>query len=103
MHKESFKHISLTNISKVGKVNISIKFLLLTFFGGRWEGLFWAQMALASLVSFQGPKKSRFSGPNPSNAPRNDVALLKTITYRAIKTTGTLLVITTFSRDLKSA
>jgi hypothetical protein len=26
--------------------------------------------------------------------PRNAVALLKTITYRAIKTTGTLIVIT---------
>jgi hypothetical protein len=49
-------------------------------------------MALASLVPFQGPKKSRFSGPTPSNAPRNAVALLKTITYRAIKTTGTLIV-----------
>jgi hypothetical protein len=54
--------------------------------------LFWAQMALTSLVPFQGPKKSRFSGPTPSNAPRNDVALLKTIMYRAIKTTGTLIV-----------
>ncbi len=50
-------------------------------------------MALASLVPFQGPKKSRFSGPTPSNASRNDVALLKTIKYRAIKTTGTLIVI----------
>ncbi len=50
--------------------------------------LFWAQMALA------GPKKSRFSGPT-SNAPRNDVAPLKTNTYRAIKTTGTLIVIST--------
>ncbi len=55
--------------------------------------LFWAQMALASLVPFQGPKKSRFSEPTPSNAPRNDVAPLKIITYRAIKTTGTLIVI----------
>ncbi len=45
-----------------------------------------------SLVPFQGPKKSRFSGPTPSNAPRNDVAPLKTIMYRAIKTTGTLIV-----------
>jgi hypothetical protein len=54
---------------------------------------FWAQMALASLVPFQGPKKSRFSGPTPSNAPRNDIAPHKTITYRAIKTTGTLIVI----------
>ncbi len=50
-------------------------------------------MALASLVPFQVPKKSRFSGPTPSNAPRNDVAPLKTIMYHAIKTTGTLIVI----------
>jgi hypothetical protein len=49
-------------------------------------------MALASLVPFQGPKKSRFSGPTPSNAPHNDVAPLKTIMCRAIKTTGTLIV-----------
>ncbi len=34
-------------------------------------------------ITFLGPKKSRFSGPTPSNAPRNDVAPLKTITYRA--------------------
>jgi hypothetical protein len=47
-------------------------------------------------VPFRGPKKSRFSGPTPSNAPRNDVAPLKIITYRAIKTTGTLIVITMF-------
>jgi hypothetical protein len=61
--------------------------------GDGWEEvLFWAQMALASLVPFQGPKKSRFSGPTPSNAPHNDVAPLKIITYRAIKTTGTLIV-----------
>ena len=52
-------------------------------------------MALASLVPFQGPKKSRFSGPTPSNAPSIAVALLKTITYRAIKTTGTLVVLCT--------
>ncbi len=31
-------------------------------------------------------------GPENLNAPRNDVAPLKTITYRAIKTTGTLIV-----------
>ncbi len=55
--------------------------------------LFWVQMALTSLVPFQGPKKSWFSGPTPSNAPHNDVARLKTITYRAIQTTGTLIVI----------
>jgi hypothetical protein len=40
--------------------------------GKGWEeavvrGTFWAQMALA--LPFQGPKKSRFLGPNPSNAP----------------------------------
>jgi hypothetical protein len=32
-----------------------------------------------------GPKKSRFSGPTPSNAPSNDVALLKTIKYNRHK------------------
>jgi hypothetical protein len=47
-------------------------------------------MVLRCAIS--GPKKSRFSGPTPSNAPRNDVATLKTITYRAIKTTGILIV-----------
>ncbi len=50
-------------------------------------------MALVSLVPFQGPKKSRFSGPTPSNAHRNDVVPLKTIKYRTIKTKGTLIVI----------
>jgi hypothetical protein len=54
----------------------------LDFFGPKWHSL-----------ARQGPKKYRFSGPTPSNAPGNDVALLKTITYRAIKTTGTLIVI----------
>jgi hypothetical protein len=29
-----------------------------------------------------GPKKLRFSGPTPSNAPSNDVAHLKTIKYK---------------------
>ena len=43
-------------------------------------GAFWA-----SLMPFQGPKKSRFSGPTPSNAPSNDVALLKTIKYKRHK------------------
>ncbi len=38
-----------------------------------------------------GPKKSRFSGPTPSNALSNDVAPLKIISYRAIKTTDTLI------------
>jgi hypothetical protein len=48
----------------------------------------------AILGPFQGPKKSRFSGPTPSNAPDNDVAPLKTIMHCAIKTIGTLIVIT---------
>ncbi len=48
-------------------------------------------MVLRGATSLQGalegvgPKKLRFSGPTPSNAPRNDVAPLKTIPYRAIK------------------
>ncbi len=32
-----------------------------------------------------GPKKSRFSRPTPSNAPSNDVALLKTLKYKRHK------------------
>jgi hypothetical protein len=49
----------------------------------------------ASLVPVQGPKKSRFSEPTPSNVPRYDVAPLKIITS-AIKTTGTLIVIQSY-------
>ncbi len=49
-------------------------------------------------LDFFGPKwleqkKSWFLGPTPSHAPHNDVAPLKTIMYRAIKTTCTLIVI----------
>ncbi len=40
-----------------------------------------------------GPENLDFFGPTPSNAPRNDVTPLKIITYRAIKTTGTLIVV----------
>jgi hypothetical protein len=43
------------------------------------------------LLTFQGPKKSRFSGLTPSNRPRNSFARIKIIT-RAIYTTGTLIV-----------
>jgi hypothetical protein len=32
-----------------------------------------------------GPKKSRFSGPTPSNAPSNEFAPLKTIKYKRHK------------------
>jgi hypothetical protein len=65
-------------------------------YSGHWKG--WAlkiktflgpEVARARRVPF-GPKKVE---PTPSNAPRNDVAPLKIITYRAIKTTGTLIVI----------
>ncbi len=42
---------------------------------------------------FRAQKSLDFSGPTPSIAPRNDVAPLKIITYRAIKSTGTLIVI----------
>jgi hypothetical protein len=53
-----------------------------TFLGLKWHER-WAQKSL----DFQGPPLQ-----TPFNAPRNDVAPLKTITYRAIKTTGTLIV-----------
>jgi hypothetical protein len=41
--------------------------------------LFWAQTALASLAAISGPKKVSIFRAHPSNAPRNDVARLKTI------------------------
>ncbi len=102
-HNNTQQHTTLLhNSTQVHKTtNVPVVFMALVLNG--FEGcniitrgitrLFWADMALASLVPFQGPKKSRFSGPTPSNAPCNDVAPLKTITYRAIKTTGTLIVI----------
>ncbi len=39
-----------------------------------------------------GPKKVSIFRAHSFQYPRNDVAGLKTITYRAIKTTGTLIV-----------
>ncbi len=42
-------------------------------------------MARYVMVRHLGPKKSRFSGPTPSNAPSNDVAHLKTIRYKRHK------------------
>ncbi len=56
--------------------------------GGKWK-----RSSIRKLSTFLDPKKSWFSGSTPSNAPHNDVAPLKIITYRAIKTTGTLIVI----------
>jgi hypothetical protein len=47
-------------------------------FFGPWK---WHEQSECHL----GPKKSRFSGPTPSNAPSNDVALLKTIKYKRLK------------------
>ncbi len=48
---------------------------------GAWKG--WA----LKIETFLGPKKS--------NAPSNDVAPLKPIKYKPIKTTGTLVVLCT--------
>jgi hypothetical protein len=48
-----------------------------------------------TLDFFEGPKKSRFSGPTPSNAPRNDVALLKTVPRHENNST---LIVTTYFR-----
>jgi hypothetical protein len=42
--------------------------------------LFWAKMALASLVAISGPKKSKFSGPIPYHGPCNGFACIKIIT-----------------------
>jgi hypothetical protein len=56
----------------------------LDFFGPKWHWL--------RSLSFQGPKKSRFQGPPLIMALVIDIARLKIITYRAIKTTGTLIV-----------
>ena len=53
---------------------------------------FWAQMSLAALVAIQGPKKDRFQGPPLIMALVMDIARLKIVTYRAMKTTGTLMV-----------
>ncbi len=48
--------------------------------------LFWAQMALAALVPFKGPKKSRFLGPPPP--PKMPLVMdsppLNTTSYRPI-------------------
>ncbi len=57
-------------------------------------------LALASLVAISGLKKSRFSGPTPSNGPRNGFAPIKIIKSRVIWTTGTWIVILdTFQKE----
>jgi hypothetical protein len=76
---------TLHNSTRVHKTtNVPVVFMaryvmILTFLGPNGT-------SEASAIS--GPKKSRFSGPTPSNAPHNDM-------YRAIKTTGTLIVLGT--------
>jgi hypothetical protein len=65
-----------------------------------------AATSLLGALEGVGPENQDFLGPEMAraNAPRNDVARLKTITYCAIKTTGTLIVITCSpSPDLVSA
>jgi hypothetical protein len=54
------------------------------FFGPKWHSF--------RSLPFQGPKKSRFSGPTPSNGYQNVFTRIKIITSRAISTTGTLIV-----------
>jgi hypothetical protein len=60
------------------------------------DPVFWSVTFKMPTTTFLCPNGTRFaraiSGPTPSNAPRNDVAPLKTIKYRAIKSTGTLIV-----------
>jgi hypothetical protein len=64
-----------------------------------WEGRITINVPVVFMARYvmilKGAKKSRFSGPTPTNAPNNDVAPLKIITYRAIKITGTLVVLCT--------
>jgi hypothetical protein len=51
-------------------------------------------LKISTFLGQNGTRLARaISGPTPSNASRNDVALLKTITYCVKKTTGTLIVI----------
>jgi hypothetical protein len=85
-HNNTQQHTTTVhNSTRVHKtINVPVVFIALILNGFKEWNI---------AVPFQCPKKSRFSGPTSSNAPRNDVALLKTITYCAIKTTGTLLVI----------
>ncbi len=55
--------------------------------------LFWAQMALAALVAFSGPKKSRFQGPPLQKTIVMDFPPIQIHTSRPIQTTATLIVI----------
>jgi hypothetical protein len=58
-----------------------------------WRSLLMSlQRKSTRLLPFQGPEKSRFSGPSPINGPRIGFARNKIITSRAILTKGTLIV-----------
>jgi hypothetical protein len=50
-------------------------------------------MALAALVAILGPKKGSISGPPLIMALIMDIARIKIIKYRTLKTTGTLILI----------
>jgi hypothetical protein len=54
---------------------------------------FLGQMALAALVAISVPKKVSILGPTPYSGLVMDIDHLKIITYHAIKTTGTVIVI----------
>ncbi len=53
---------------------------------------FGPKMALPMFVSFQSPKTSQFQGPTLKIALVLDISHLKILTYRAIKTTGSIIV-----------
>jgi hypothetical protein len=53
--------------------------------------------SLLGALEVVGPDRECHLGPKKSNAPHNDDAPLKIIKYRAIKTTGTLIVINNLS------
>ncbi len=59
-------------------------------------------ISLLGALEGVGPENLDFFGPTPSssNAPSNDVAPLKAITYRAIKTTCTLIVILNLENNI---
>jgi hypothetical protein len=46
---------------------------------GHWKG---RALKIETALPFKAPKKSRFPGPTPSNAPSKDVPRLKTIKYK---------------------
>jgi hypothetical protein len=57
----------------------------LDFFGPKWH--------LLRSLPFQGPIKSRFSRPSPSNGPSNEFAPIKIITPKRPIKTGILVIL----------